>query len=738
MNKLLVSLLACTLCGAAQARSLVIQENARLTSPDPSYPEFGTGVAIDGDDALVVLRRYTPPNDELGQDEIEDIAVWLFRRVNGTWTPVRQLESTRHGLEYIWGGDVAMQNGIAALAINPLSIYERRNGDWVQVLDGVMADEPGTSIEVDHGRVIFGGSSGTFMGTVFARNASGQWQQEARLLGSERGGDIENSGGQVGLSGTHAVVHSRSSDDLTVPAPNVRAFRFTPEFGWQQEGSPIIDEYPQGPLGREVAVRGDDVFISGRAASGTFVFRRLPPGQCCDWYPQDWLQPLDGYPGGGEASIIKKNSAFLMQNGWSADRQAIVINVFALNNDTGLYRQVAVLTASGGESLGNFNLSGRRVMARCGEEVCYFELPGSLALPARIQEVFPGTTPNGWTLSSGSRFIITSNGVSNVLRQTEIQSGATHTATLDASNWTNQSIQADIRPTAFNGNSWFGLATRWRNASNYYYVTVRNSGVVSLRRNVNGTFRELAAAPLPVILARTYKVRLESIGTRHRVYVNGEPLLDVDDSSIASGRAALLTLRTAAEFDNVVASPTPTVTMFSFDPRQPFQPQPGTFTESGTGLWFYQGDTGGNFISQASVFGDARAVIGVTTDDQSIDIRARATTFAGSGSNVRWFGVMARYVDQSNYIYLSVRSDNSVSLRKVNNGTITILGTKSMAVNLRQWYRLRLEAVGSRVRAYVNNRPVLEAVDATLPRGITGAVTYRAAADFADYRAIQP
>jgi hypothetical protein len=46
--------------------------------------------------------------------------------------------------------------------------------------------------------------------------------------------------------------------------------------------------------------------------------------------------------------------------------------------------------------------------------------------------------------------------------------------------------------------------------------------------------------------------------------------------------------------------------------------------------------------------------------------------------------------------------------------------------------------VGSRVRAYVNNRPVLEAVDATLPRGITGAVTYRAAADFADYRAIQP
>ena len=84
MIKPLVLLLACLGCGAAQGRSLVIQESARLTNPDPSYPEFGERVAIDGDDSLVVLRRYTPPNDELGIDEREDIAVWLFRRVNGT------------------------------------------------------------------------------------------------------------------------------------------------------------------------------------------------------------------------------------------------------------------------------------------------------------------------------------------------------------------------------------------------------------------------------------------------------------------------------------------------------------------------------------------------------------------------------------------------------------------------------------------------------------------------------
>ena len=70
-----------------------------------------------------------------------------------------------------------------------------------------MGDEPGTSVEVDNGRVIFGGSSGTSMGTIFERNAStGEWRDVASLLGDERGGDIENSGGQVDISGTRAVV----------------------------------------------------------------------------------------------------------------------------------------------------------------------------------------------------------------------------------------------------------------------------------------------------------------------------------------------------------------------------------------------------------------------------------------------------------------------------------------------------------------------------------------------------
>ena len=48
----------------------------------------------------------------------------------------------------------------------------------------------------------------------------------------------------------------------------------------------------------------------------------------------------------------------------------------------GFYDHVATLVASNGASLGDFAISGRNVIARCGDgEACYFELPASLTQP---------------------------------------------------------------------------------------------------------------------------------------------------------------------------------------------------------------------------------------------------------------------------------------------------------------------------------------------------------------------
>jgi len=104
----------------------------------------------------------------------------------------------------------------------------------------------------------------------------------------------------------------------------------------------------------------------------------------------------------------------------------------------------------------------------------------------------------------------------------------------------------------------------------------------------------------------------------------------------------------------------------------------------------------------------------------------------------RWFGVMARYLDASNYYYMTLRNSNSVSLRKVTDGAITVLATVPLTVSKDASYALRLDAVGNQLRGYVNGRLLVEATDTTHARGMGGVVMYKTSADFLDYRAYQP
>jgi hypothetical protein len=307
-------------------------------------------------------------------------------------------------------------------------------------------------------------------------------------------------------------------------------------------------------------LRGDEIFNSGNDFTGTHVFRREASGE---WPKVDRLQPLTSHQGGGRTFAMHKGDLFIAQQNSNFDRDAGVINVFA-KAANGTYDHVATLVSSNGASLGDFGISGRTVIAACGDgEACYFELPTSLAQPARVQDTFPGSTPTGWTLSAGSQFSIVQSGASRVLRQAETASARdahrlTHGFELD------QPVDPGRHsPDCFHGNDrWVGLAAHYRDASNFYYVTLRSSGSVALKKIVNGVFSTIASAPLEVSINRTYRVRLESVGKRQRVYVNGVPMLDADDAAIPSGRAGLLTFRAAANFDNVIVSPTPTTSMF--------------------------------------------------------------------------------------------------------------------------------------------------------------------------------
>ncbi|MFV3037931.1 hypothetical protein ACNI5A_32870, partial [Klebsiella pneumoniae] len=75
----------------------------------------------------------------------------------------------------------------------------------------------------------------------------------------------------------------------------------------------------------------------------------------------------------------------------------------------------------------------------------------------------------------------------------------------------------------------------------------------------------LATAALPVQLDRNHQLRLESAGTLHHVYVDGRLVLDVDSGGPTHGNAALLTFQAAADYDNVVVSPSPRMTGYETD-----------------------------------------------------------------------------------------------------------------------------------------------------------------------------
>jgi hypothetical protein len=119
-------------------------------------------------------------------------------------------------------------------------------------------------------------------------------------------------------------------------------------------------------------------------------------------------------------------------------------------------------------------------------------------------------------------------------------------------------------------------------------------------------------------------------------------------------------------------------------------------------------------------------------------VQARVTPRAFSTAGDPWFGLMARYTDASNYLYLAVRKSNTLQLRKLVNGSIVALGSAPFTVAANTAYTLRLEAVGTALRAYVNGRLVLEATDPHRSNGRVGLVGYRTAADYDDIRAVTP
>ena len=162
------------------------------------------------------------------------------------------------------------------------------------------------------------------------------------------------------------------------------------------------------------------------------------------------------------------------------------------------------------------------------------------------------------------------------------------------------------------------------------------------------------------------------------------------------------------------------------------------------GTWAVHQDAG-NFVytntANVTVAGgganlnDNWAVYGPTTwTDYAVEVRVKPLSFPGTAGIVRIF---ARWQNPSNWYYETLTKDGHVQLRRYRNGAILDLAPQKVyPVALGQWYTLRLECLGSSLKAYVNGVLQLSATDTLFKAGPMAVGGWNDFAEFDDVRVL--
>ena len=148
-------------------------------------------------------------------------------------------------------------------------------------------------------------------------------------------------------------------------------------------------------------------------------------------------------------------------------------------------------------------------------------------------------------------------------------------------------------------------------------------------------------------------------------------------------------------------------------------------------------------MTLSSTTGIANTRIGALTEDQIVQTRVRPTSFVEPDN---WVGLMARYQDDRNYLYVSLRGRGVISLWRRTNGAITQLATQRYPVAVGQTYTLRLEVVNNLTRVFVNDQLILSSAADPGPsypcqtdqKSRVGLIVNRATAVYESFLAYQP
>jgi len=121
--------------------------------------------------------------------------------------------------------------------------------------------------------------------------------------------------------------------------------------------------------------------------------------------------------------------------------------------------------------------------------------------------------------------------------------------------------------------------------------------------------------------------------------------------------------------------------------------------------------------------------------NQILEVAVKPITFNATNRHV---SVYARWVDSNNHYYFALRNSNTIELKKKGGGTVTRLQSGNFTVTAGTWYAVKLEVVGTTLKAYIDGTLKLTATDSALASGTIGLGGCDASASFGDVLVTAP
>ncbi len=144
------------------------------------------------------------------------------------------------------------------------------------------------------------------------------------------------------------------------------------------------------------------------------------------------------------------------------------------------------------------------------------------------------------------------------------------------------------------------------------------------------------------------------------------------------------------------------------------------------GTWTVSADVGTRVYRQTNPGLTAVRSVRADTDWTDQVVEADVTPREVTGNN-RFFGVLARHgATPNNYYYLVLRTNNTIELKRIVNNVAANIAppVTSFPVAVGTTYRLRLEAIGSTLKGYVNGELKIQGTDTSFTSGSAGLLTF--------------